>query len=173
MAASRAVKIQRVKICFLLLCAIGIFASLYAYHVEVSKERDGSYKAMCDISAYISCSKVFTSRYGRGFGILDRFVAKDSIINQPNSVFGLAFYTFHVSLAFSQTPASAAVQIGFSVVANLGSIYLAYILYFILQDFCVVCVSMYVINALILATSIIKFKILVNQVIKDSKKKRG
>uniref|UniRef100_A0A670JJC6 vitamin-K-epoxide reductase (warfarin-sensitive) n=1 Tax=Podarcis muralis TaxID=64176 RepID=A0A670JJC6_PODMU len=46
----------------LLLCAAGLALSAYAFHVETSKERDAAYRAMCDISAAVSCSRVFTSR---------------------------------------------------------------------------------------------------------------
>ena len=42
------------------------------------------------------------------------------------------------------------------MLANLGSVYLAYILIFVLNDLCVVCVSMYVVNALILLCAFLK-----------------
>ena len=40
-----------------------------------------------------------------------------------------------------------------SVVSNLGNFYLAYILYFVLKDFCIVCVSFYVINGILLVVN--------------------
>ena len=40
-------------------CLIGLGLSYYAYVVETKKEQDDSYKAMCDISENISCTKVF------------------------------------------------------------------------------------------------------------------
>lgn len=46
----------------LFLCAIGCGLSLYAYHVETTKETNPSYTAMCDLSETVSCSTVFTSR---------------------------------------------------------------------------------------------------------------
>jgi vitamin-K-epoxide reductase (warfarin-sensitive) len=45
-----------------------------------------------------------------------------------------------------------------AAVSNLVSIYLAYILYFILYNFCVVCVSTYGINFVILVLSTVKFR---------------
>lgn len=50
------------RIARLLVCLLGILLSLYAFHVEREKARDPSYKAMCDVSSSISCSKVFSSR---------------------------------------------------------------------------------------------------------------
>uniref|UniRef100_A0A4W3GMH7 vitamin-K-epoxide reductase (warfarin-sensitive) n=1 Tax=Callorhinchus milii TaxID=7868 RepID=A0A4W3GMH7_CALMI len=46
----------------LLGCVLGLLLSVYAYHVETTKARDRAYEAMCDLSASISCSRVFTSR---------------------------------------------------------------------------------------------------------------
>lgn len=57
---------QTYRICrsiVLALCSVGISASLYAFYVETKKEADSDYKAACDISESVSCSKVFTSRY--------------------------------------------------------------------------------------------------------------
>lgn len=45
-----------------LLCSFGIILSLYAYHVETSKERDENYTAMCDISEHMSCTAAFSSK---------------------------------------------------------------------------------------------------------------
>uniref|UniRef100_A0AAZ3Q723 vitamin-K-epoxide reductase (warfarin-sensitive) n=1 Tax=Oncorhynchus tshawytscha TaxID=74940 RepID=A0AAZ3Q723_ONCTS len=53
------------RIARLLVCVLGILLSLYAYHVETEKARDSNYRAMCDVSNSISCSKVFTSRNHR------------------------------------------------------------------------------------------------------------
>uniref|UniRef100_A0A8C8FAD3 vitamin-K-epoxide reductase (warfarin-sensitive) n=1 Tax=Oncorhynchus tshawytscha TaxID=74940 RepID=A0A8C8FAD3_ONCTS len=49
------------RIARLLVCVLGILLSLYAFHVETEKSRDTNYRAMCDVSNSISCSKVFTS----------------------------------------------------------------------------------------------------------------
>lgn len=47
------------------LCALGLLLSVYALHVELSRERDPEYRAMCDLGESVSCSKVFSSRYVR------------------------------------------------------------------------------------------------------------
>ncbi|XP_029462743.1 vitamin K epoxide reductase complex subunit 1 [Rhinatrema bivittatum] len=130
----------------LLTCTLGILLSVYAYHVETSKESDASYRALCDINASISCSKVFTSRWGRGFGLLENFAGRNSVINQPNSVFGVVFYCLQILLGFVGSSAAAATLLGTSVVSVAGSLFLAYILFFVLHDFCVICVTTYILN---------------------------
>ncbi|XP_060067856.1 vitamin K epoxide reductase complex subunit 1-like protein 1 [Ylistrum balloti] len=141
-----------------LLSFVGIVLSLYAYYVETSAEKDKSFKAMCDFSESVSCSKVFTSRYGRGFGLLQYIVGHESPLNQPNSVFGVMFYLIQIVCASSVLPLLTNIQVVTGVMANFGSVYLAYILYFILDDFCVVCVSTYIVNAFILWCAVMKWK---------------
>ncbi|OCT61959.1 vitamin K epoxide reductase complex subunit 1-like protein 1 [Xenopus laevis] len=134
----------------LLLCSVGIALSLYAFHVETSRERDPDYTALCDINPSISCSKVFTSRWGRGFGLVEQFLGQQSLLNQPNSVFGVLFYGLQLLLGFSGSLAAASTLLGTSLMSIGGSMYLAYILVYVLRDFCVICVSTYVLNLLLL-----------------------
>ncbi|XP_056286198.1 vitamin K epoxide reductase complex subunit 1 [Pseudoliparis swirei] len=128
------------------LCVLGLFLSVYALHVELSRERNPDYRAMCDLGESVSCSKVFTSRWGRGFGLVQFFVAKDSLLNQPNSVLGLMFYTVQMGLGLSLSKRAAMLLVFSSWVSLAGSLYLAYILAFVLVDFCMVCVSTYIVN---------------------------
>ncbi|XP_060636164.2 vitamin K epoxide reductase complex subunit 1 [Anolis sagrei] len=130
----------------LCLCAAGLALSAYAFHVEAAKERDAAYRAMCDLSASVSCSRVFTSRWGRGFGLVAGLLGSDSVFNQPNSIFGIAFYILQVLLGFSTSGLAAIALLGSSLVSIAGSLYLAYILFFVLHDFCVICVSTYILN---------------------------
>ncbi|TRY74178.1 hypothetical protein DNTS_004348, partial [Danionella cerebrum] len=138
----------------LLLCSLGLVLSVYALHVELSRENDPAYRAMCDIGQSVSCSKVFTSRWGRGFGLVELFTSKDNVLNQPNSLLGILFYA--LQLGFGQLVSSRAAffLIVSSWVSVAGSLYLASILVFILEDFCVVCVSTYIINFALLYTNL-------------------
>ncbi|XP_076867852.1 vitamin K epoxide reductase complex subunit 1-like protein 1 [Brachyhypopomus gauderio] len=138
------------RIVRLLVCLLGILLSLYAFHVEREKSRDGNYRAMCDLSNSISCSKVFTSRWGRGFGLLGSIFGNDSAINQPNSVYGLFFYVFQLLLGMTVSAMAALILMTTSIVSVMGSLYLAYILYFVLKDFCIICVSTYALNFILL-----------------------
>jgi len=49
-----------------------------------------------------------------------------------------------------------------SIVANLGSIYLGYILVYVLHDVCVLCVTIYVINFFVLVCNVVMWRHLVN-----------
>jgi len=140
------------------LCVLGIALCLFAYYVEIQKEINGSYIAMCDISPSISCSKVFNSRYGRGFGLIEYIVGHDSWVNQPNSIFGLAFYGLQIVVELLNSRPLATLQLSTSVLANVGSVYLAAILLFVLYDLCVVCVATYVINFCILLCNVLRWK---------------
>ncbi|XP_062859513.1 vitamin K epoxide reductase complex subunit 1 [Trichomycterus rosablanca] len=137
-----------------LLCSAGLILSLYALHVELSKENNPSYRAMCDLAESVSCSKVFTSRWGRGFGLVQVFTTKDSTFNQPNSVLGIIFYTLQLALGQSTSSTAAGFLVFASWVSVVGSIYLGTILVWVLEDFCVVCVSTYIINFALLYTNL-------------------
>uniref|UniRef100_A0ACB8EDB1 Vitamin K epoxide reductase complex subunit 1-like protein 1 n=1 Tax=Sphaerodactylus townsendi TaxID=933632 RepID=A0ACB8EDB1_9SAUR len=97
-------------------------------------------------------------RWGRGFGLLGSIFGKDSVINQPNSVFGLVFYVLQMLLGTTASAVAALVLMMSSLVSVIGSLYLAYILYFVLKEFCIVCVVTYLLNFILF---IINYKRLV------------
>ncbi|KAK9412387.1 vitamin K epoxide reductase complex subunit 1-like protein 1 isoform 1-T1 [Vipera latastei] len=141
-----------------IVCLAGIILSLYAYHLEREKGRDLQYQALCDLSERVRCSSAISSRWGRGFGLLGSIFGKDSAINQPNSVFGLIFYILQMLLGMTASAVAALVLMMSSIVSVIGSLYLSYILYFVLKEFCVVCVITYLLNFILL---IINYKRLV------------
>ncbi|RWS00215.1 vitamin K epoxide reductase complex subunit 1-like protein [Dinothrombium tinctorium] len=67
-----------------LLAGCGLTLTLYTLYVELQHERNRNYKALCDINEHMSCTKAFTSRYGKGFGLFDT----QSHFNIPNPVYG-------------------------------------------------------------------------------------
>ncbi|RDD41557.1 Vitamin K epoxide reductase complex subunit 1 [Trichoplax sp. H2] len=77
---------------------VGLALSVYALHVETTKESNKNYKAFCDFGASISCSKVFTSKYGKGFGLIAPIFGQHSSLNQPNSIYGIIFYCIQICL---------------------------------------------------------------------------
>ena len=116
---------------------IGVFLSLYSFYVEKKTAANHSYKPACDIRGNVSCSKAFSSKYGRIFGI-------------SNSVIGIVFYLIIFVLSLIE-------QINFvfyfSILGFFGSIYLAYISYFKMRNFCLICTAIYLINLLLLIFS--------------------
>ncbi|KAF4073031.1 hypothetical protein AMELA_G00254160, partial [Ameiurus melas] len=138
------------RIARFLVCLLGILLSVYAFHVEREKSRDANYRAMCDLSNSISCSKVFGSRWGRGFGLFGSIFGNNSAINQPNSVYGLLFYVFQLLLGMTVSAMAALILMTTSIVSVMGSVYLAYILYFVLKDFCIICITTYALNFILL-----------------------
>ncbi|CAG07588.1 unnamed protein product [Tetraodon nigroviridis] len=136
------------------LCVLGLGLSVYALHVELSREKNPDYRAMCDLGESVSCSRVFSSRWGRGFGLLQYFVDKENPLNQPNSVLGIIFYSLQMVLGLSLSRKAAVFLVFSSWVSVAGSLYLAAILAFVLGDLCVVCVSTYVVNFALLFTNL-------------------
>lgn len=45
-----------------LICLVGLGLSIYSYVIEQATENDKNYKAMCDISENVSCTKAFKSK---------------------------------------------------------------------------------------------------------------
>lgn len=113
---------------------VGFFISLYAYYVECKIKKDASYKPACDINDRISCSKPLTCKYSNLFFI-------------SNSVAGMAYYCAVIVAALLQ---KHDIVMGFTTLGFIATLYLAYILYFKVQSFCLVCSSLYMINILLL-----------------------
>ncbi|HLC50284.1 MAG TPA: vitamin K epoxide reductase family protein [Candidatus Nanoarchaeia archaeon] len=122
----------------LILPIIGFLLSLYSFYVERKTQKDSNYKAVCDISDRMSCSKTFTSGYGKlFFGI-------------SNGVAGIAFYILVIALnIFGMTK----VIFYLSILSLIGSVYLAYVLNFKVKTVCMVCYSIYLVNILLLVFS--------------------
>jgi vitamin-K-epoxide reductase (warfarin-sensitive) len=130
-----------------------------------------AYKPFCDFAPWANCSKVLMSppgRFLRYFGIAKQG-GGEGIINKlrgwidvPNPSLGVLFFGFHLFYnvlvdivellplpAALHSFASLALPWAFFVACcGVGgmTIWLAYNLFFVLKDFCVVCVSMYVAN---------------------------
>lgn len=128
------------------LCIFGIIVSLYALYIEVRKEHDPSYKAACDIGENISCSKVLTSKYGRGFGFVSLLLGNEHFMNVRNCNLGILFYSLQIIVGMLPGSLPVLLLLLASSVSVIGSLYLAFILFVVLKDLCLVCVTTYVIN---------------------------
>nr|XP_031327030.1 vitamin K epoxide reductase complex subunit 1-like protein 1 [Camelus dromedarius] len=140
-------------------CAAGILLSIYAT-TEREGRRNGTPSPTGPLrpGALVKCSCALASRWGRGFGLLGSIFGKDGVLNQPNSVFGLIFYILQLLLGMTASAVAALILMTSSIVSAVGSLYLAYILYFVLKEFCIICVITYVLNFILL---IINYKRLV------------
>ena len=125
--------------------SLAIALSIYALYVEIRHDFSPSYIALCDISSSVSCSAAFLSKYGHGFGLLP------DVVSFRNPIYGLAFYSLLLGLiSFGTNVFHAQLVFGLAILSNLSTIYLAYILAFVLNVACVVCISIYIINFVIM-----------------------
>ncbi|NXW52789.1 VKORL protein, partial [Nyctiprogne leucopyga] len=132
------------------LCLAGLGLSLYALHVEHATARDPAYRAACDLGPAISCTRVFASRWGRGLGLVEPLLGRDSVANVPNGAIGVVFYLLQGLLGAVPGRVTSAVLLGTSVASAVASLWLAGVLAFGLQDLCLVCVTTYLLNVTLL-----------------------
>ena len=112
---------------------IGLALCFYILWVEHKTKKDPNYKAACDISNRASCTRTFLSSYGKTFGI-------------SNGILGMAFYiSIFVMVLLNKN--SMAFYIAIAGLAF--SLRFAYLLYFRLKNFCLVCTIIYIVNILI------------------------
>lgn len=74
------------------------------------------------------------------------------------------------AVGVSKSKAAAWMMFLFSLLSCVGSIYLGYILFYVLHDTCVVCISTYVVNAFLLIINFITLNRVMTRV--DGKKKK-
>lgn len=112
---------------------IGFLVCLYGLFVELKIKQNQNYKAACDISDRISCTKTFLSPWGSIFGI-------------SNIQLGAAAYFIMFVIALiGKTCLAFLLATGFMI----ATIFFAYILFTKVKTFCVICVSTYIINMIL------------------------
>ena len=116
------------------IAALGILASLYLIYVEWRYSKNHSYKAVCDISGKITCTGVLSTKYAKMFVV-------------SNALAGMFFYIIILGLAFLN---QITIAFYLSIAAVLFTIYLIYISYWKIKQYCIVCHITYVLNAMIL-----------------------
>ena len=116
------------------LASLGLLVSSYALYLEKKVKEDPNYKPLCDFSENASCSKPIKSKYGKLFGV-------------PNALMGIFYYLLILFLSLLQQK----FLLFYICVAGVGaSLVLAYILYFKIRTFCLVCILTYIINGALL-----------------------
>jgi vitamin-K-epoxide reductase (warfarin-sensitive) len=117
-----------------LISAVGFGISVYAYFVEQALVNNQKYKAVCDLSDVISCTKPLLSPYGKLLGF-------------SNTILGMAFYAVMMIAALGEYT----LLIWYGALAAIGmSTIFAYLLYFKIQALCLICTSIYVVNVVLL-----------------------
>ncbi len=119
---------------FPLLCFIGFGLSLYMFIIERKLKKNPAYKPVCNISDRMSCTKALESEYAKPFGV-------------SNALLGMLFYPILVLLLANGYPTLVYYA---CIAACCVSLFLAFILYFHIKSFCIVCSSLYIVNALLL-----------------------
>uniref|UniRef100_A0A8C9NR58 vitamin-K-epoxide reductase (warfarin-sensitive) n=1 Tax=Serinus canaria TaxID=9135 RepID=A0A8C9NR58_SERCA len=141
------------------LCVAGAALSVYALHVEHHAAKDPSYRAACDLGPSVSCTRVFSSRWGRGLGLVEPVLGRESVLNVPNSAVGVIFYLLQGLLGTRRGRLAAVTLLGTSVASALASLWLAGVLLFGLRDLCLVCVSTYGVNLALLGLNLRRWKV--------------
>lgn len=117
-----------------MLAITGFGISVYAHCVENKIQKNPIYKPFCDLSDVVSCSKPIKSQYGKIF-----FVS--------NADIGMVYFALiQLFILFRAHALLLLTVIG----GCIASCILAYILYFKIRAFCIVCTSIYLINFLML-----------------------
>ncbi|MDP3794871.1 MAG: vitamin K epoxide reductase family protein [bacterium] len=105
----------------------GFLLSAYAFYVEWKHSKSKTYKPICDINDQVSCTKTFSSPYGK-------------LALLPNSIYGMIFFLIIFVLGlFGQMTHI----IYLSMFAVPGTVYLAYVMFFKVRTLCLVCVGVY------------------------------
>ena len=121
-----------------ILAVLGFLLSVYAFKTEQNIKKHKKYKALCDFNKEVSCSKTFSSKYSHVAGF-------------SNSLAGIFFYILIFVLAAFNFQNYI---FYLAVLSFLGSIYLAYLSFFKLKNFCLICTFIYLINILLLIVSL-------------------
>jgi len=144
------------------LCVIGIIVCLYAIKIEKDedeyKKDDDKQRVprMCDINDSMSCTAVLTSKYSHMTKLIFG-LSENSVFNYSNAHYGLVFYIgllLFQFYPFTLIPYHEYIFLCMSIASIIASCGLAWILYYILHNFCMICVCMYIVNAFLLTSSI-------------------
>lgn len=147
------------------LCLLGIIVCAYAIKVEEAgmsetKKHGKVLKSQgCDVDDEMSCSLVFSSEYSHMAKKIFN-LNENSMFNWSNAHYGLVFYIglfLFQFYPFTLLPFYSHLFLLGTTGSVLASCGLAYILKYILHNFCMICVGMYIINTLLFISSLTQF----------------
>ena len=117
----------------LILAMLGLIIALYGFTVERSLKKDMLYKAACDISDTISCTRPMLSQYNSMLGI-------------SNSLAAMIYYAIIIVLLILEQQQLLMIVLASGLVVT---VIFAYILYFKIRSLCLICTSLYLINIIL------------------------
>jgi len=136
-------------------CIIGSALSVYSYYLISRLDEDDEYEALCDFGERLSCTKTLQFESARGFGLVAPLLGSDSFFNKPNGLYGLLYYTIVSLLGLSKHWVPVKAQVVLSILAVSTSIWLLYLAVG-LQNFCVICLTLFLVNIVIVSLAIIR-----------------
>lgn len=120
----------------LILATIGLLISIYGIMVERKLQQDAQYKAACDISDTISCTRPFLSPYGKMLGISNIWASA-------------GYYIMIIAAVLADQPQLVMFITASGLLVTIG---FAYILYFKVKSLCLICTSLYIVNIALFVT---------------------
>lgn len=80
----------------------------------------------------------------------------------------IVLFIVSLNVGLFKNATAARIQVYLGLISNGMSLYLAYLLYFVLQDFCVVCVSTYIVNIVIIILVLNRYDVIVREILEPS-----
>jgi len=133
-----------------IIAILGITWCVISLWIEKSLENAPEFSPLCDFSSWAKCSSFITSSYyypWRHWSI----VSPGHALDLSSPILGIAFYTFHLLHSLLKKLPLLGAYIPFitfiaTTLALIATCYEACILLFVLQNFCVICVSLHFCN---------------------------
>lgn len=131
----------------MLLCVVGIGIALDLTHVFVLSRTDPDYQSFCAVSEGMNCETVALSRWSTAWGV-------------PNSIWGIAGYAFGLVLTgiatFRRTRGpGAGLVVALALAMAAVSLWLVYVMHFLIGSLCILCLALDVVNLGILVLAIV------------------
>jgi len=128
---------SRARAWLIVCCLVGIAASAAATYVHYRVLRNPSYTSFCDVSATVSCTQLYQTRFGTMWGV-------------PVALLGLLWFVFTGLLLAGAARGSEVVREDVSAfvfaLSTLGLaviLYLGYASFFIVKTVCILCLVTY------------------------------
>ena len=155
---------------------LGLMVSLYIVYVERNLAASATYKPACDSETLrVSCSKVLGSEAGHLLSFLN-IVPTHSELDISNGILGCVFYVFvFIVPNLNILPLKVKVWSTFaaSIFSSAVSLFLGYIMLKDLQEICIICSFLQLVNLFILIYSFRWYKAFSKRSVNINNKKKS